>query len=57
MPVQVRTLVQPMPVQFPGYTDYQFGGKAVTEGVFSNEDNPFDLDFERNARPIPPGPR
>ncbi|MEO8315560.1 MAG: MG2 domain-containing protein, partial [Pseudomonadota bacterium] len=46
LPVKVRTLVQPVSVQFPGYSDYQFGGPAVTEGVFSNENNPFDFDFE-----------
>ncbi len=46
LPVKVRTLVQPVPVQPAGYGDYQFGGKAVVEGVFSNENNAFDFDFE-----------
>ncbi len=46
LPVKVRTLVQPVPIQYPGYSDYQFGGKAVVEGVFSNENSPFDFDFE-----------
>ncbi len=46
LPVKVRTLVQPVPVQYAGYDDYQFGGKAVVEGVFTGDNNPFDLDFE-----------
>jgi uncharacterized protein YfaS (alpha-2-macroglobulin family) len=49
LPVKVRTLVQPLPIQVPGYTDYQFGGKPVVEGVFPNENNPFDFDFESPA--------
>ncbi|MET0293325.1 MAG: MG2 domain-containing protein [Steroidobacteraceae bacterium] len=44
LPVRVRTVVQPSPVQFADYGDYTFGGKPVTEGVVNETGN--EIDFE-----------
>jgi uncharacterized protein YfaS (alpha-2-macroglobulin family) len=44
--VKVRTLIEPQPVQFPGYTDYTFGGKEVKEGIISLGQGPADFDFD-----------
>jgi alpha-2-macroglobulin len=46
LPVKVRTLVEPAPVQFPGYADYVFGGKPVQEGITTLGQGPADFDFE-----------
>jgi len=46
LPVKVRTLVEPEPVQFPGYSDYVFGGKPVAEGITTIGQGPADFDFE-----------
>src|SRR6185437_4102457 len=46
LPVKVRTLVEPEPVQFPGYSDYVFGGKPVEEGITTIGQGPADFDFE-----------
>lgn len=35
MPVSLRTLVEPRPLQFAGYGDYEFGGAPVREGLVS----------------------
>ncbi|MBS0613539.1 MAG: hypothetical protein JSS24_10245 [Proteobacteria bacterium] len=46
LPIKVRSLVEPMPLNVPGYEDYRFGGKSVTEGIVEGGRAPFDLDFE-----------
>ncbi|HEV2443205.1 MAG TPA: MG2 domain-containing protein, partial [Steroidobacteraceae bacterium] len=46
LPVKVRTLVEPQPVQFPGYSDYTFGGKPVEEGITTLGQGPADFDFD-----------
>jgi alpha-2-macroglobulin len=46
LPVKVRTLIEPEPVQFPGYSDYVFGGKPVEEGITTLGEGPADFDFE-----------
>jgi len=46
LPVKVRTVVEPQPVQFPGYSDYVFGGNTVSEGITSLGQGPADFDFE-----------
>lgn len=46
LPVKVRTLVEPAPMQFPGYSDYIFGGKPVAEGITTLGQGPADFDFD-----------
>ena len=46
LPVKVRTLVEPEPAQFPGYSDYTFGGKPVHEGITTLGQGPADFDFD-----------
>jgi alpha-2-macroglobulin len=46
LPVTVRTLVEPQAVQFPGYSDYVFGGTPVAEGITTLGQGPEDFDFE-----------
>ena len=46
LPVKVRTLVEPEPMQFPGYSDYIFGGKPVEEGITTLGQGPADFDFD-----------
>ncbi len=46
LPVKVRTLVEPEAMQFPGYSDYTFGGKQVEEGITTVGQGPADLDFD-----------
>jgi len=46
LPVKVRTLIEPQPVEFPGYSDYTFGGKAVEEGITTLGQGPADFDFD-----------
>jgi uncharacterized protein YfaS (alpha-2-macroglobulin family) len=46
LPVKVRTLIEPQPMQFAGYTDYVFGGKQVEEGITTLGQGPADLDFD-----------
>jgi hypothetical protein len=46
LPVKVRTLVEPQPVQFPGYSGYVFGGKPVEEGITTLGEGPADFDFD-----------
>src|SRR6185295_8455019 len=46
MPVKVRTLVQPWPLEHAGYDDYRFDGAPVQEGVQIMEGGYWDLDFE-----------
>ncbi|MDE2448405.1 MAG: hypothetical protein KGO22_05500 [Gammaproteobacteria bacterium] len=47
LPVKVRTLVQPEPVRFPGYSDYVFGGNPIKEGITTLGEGPADFDFDR----------
>lgn len=47
LPVKLRTVVEPRPVQFAGFGDYQFGGAPVVAGMSSNAGTPDDFDFER----------
>jgi alpha-2-macroglobulin len=49
LPVKVRTLVEPRPLHFDGYADYQFGGTPVREGVTTMGNGPADFDFESDA--------
>ena len=46
LPVRMRTLVEPEPVQFPGYSDYTFGGKPVAAGITTLGQGPADFDFD-----------
>jgi uncharacterized protein YfaS (alpha-2-macroglobulin family) len=46
LPVKVRTLIEPQPVQFQGYSDYTFGGSAVAAGITVLGQGPADFDFE-----------
>ena len=46
LPVKVRTLIEPQPVQFPGYSDYVFGGRPVAEGITTLGQGPADFDFD-----------
>ena len=46
LPVKVRTLVEPQPMQFSGYSDYVFGGNPVAEGISSLGQGPMDFDFD-----------
>jgi alpha-2-macroglobulin len=46
LPVKVRALVEPEPMQFPGYSDYIFGGKPVAEGITTLGQGPADFDFD-----------
>ncbi|MFO1469281.1 MAG: MG2 domain-containing protein [Steroidobacteraceae bacterium] len=51
LPVKVRSLVEPVPQNFPGYEDYSFGGKPVKEGVV--EGGPMSGDYDFEAGPAP----
>jgi hypothetical protein len=44
--VKVRTLIEPEPIRFPGYSDYTFGGKPVSEGITILGQGPADFDFD-----------
>ncbi len=46
LPIKVRTLMEPQPMQFPGYSDYVFGGEPVEEGITTLGQGPADFDFE-----------
>ena len=46
LPVKVRTVLEPQPVQFAGYSDYVFGGKPVEEGITTLGQGPADFDFD-----------
>ncbi len=46
LPVKVRTLIEPEPMQFPGYSDYVFGGNPVAEGITTLGQGPADFDFD-----------
>ena len=46
LPVKVRTLIEPQRMQFPGYSDYVFGGDPVEEGITTLGEGPADFDFE-----------
>ena len=46
LPVKVRTLMEPEPMEFPGYSDYVFGGNPVAEGISTLGQGPADFDFE-----------
>jgi alpha-2-macroglobulin len=46
LPVKVRTFVEPQPLHPEGYSDYQFGGARVEEGVVTEGTAPADFDFE-----------
>jgi alpha-2-macroglobulin len=56
MPVKVRTLVQPWPLEHPGYDDFRFDGAPVQEGVQIMEGGYWDLDFEGEG-PQQPSPK
>jgi uncharacterized protein YfaS (alpha-2-macroglobulin family) len=47
--VKLRTLVEPRPVHFADYPDYQFGGAPVQEGLTATGNGPADFDFENSA--------
>jgi alpha-2-macroglobulin len=49
LPVKVRTFVEPRPLHIADYTDYQFGGAPVKEGVVSEGAGPADYDFESQS--------
>lgn len=49
LPVEVRTLVEPEPLRFPDYPDYQFGGAPVREGITTAGIGPADFDFESQS--------
>ena len=44
--VKVRTLIEPIAQQFPGYSDYTFGGIPVTPGITTTAQGPADFDFD-----------
>ena len=46
LPVKVRTLVEPEAIQFPGYSDYTFGGNTVAVGITTVGEGPADFDFD-----------
>jgi uncharacterized protein YfaS (alpha-2-macroglobulin family) len=46
LPVKVRTFVEPQPLHPEGYSDYQFGGAPVEEGLVTEGTGPADFDFE-----------
>ena len=52
LPVRVRTLTEPEPVQFPGYSDYTFGGQAVAEGIQAVGQGPADFDFDPDGSEV-----
>ena len=49
LPVKLRTLVEPLPVGYPAYADYQFGGHPVKEGVTKSEHNATDLEEDEDG--------
>ncbi|MGH8201434.1 MAG: alpha-2-macroglobulin family protein [Steroidobacteraceae bacterium] len=53
LPVKVRALIEPQPVQFPGYSDYTFGGKPVAPGITALGQGPADFDFEPGGTDAP----
>ncbi|MBN1571382.1 MAG: hypothetical protein JXA73_26340 [Acidobacteria bacterium] len=46
LPVTLRTLVEPRPIQFPDYEDFEFGGAPVKEGIVESSGSMYDYDFE-----------
>jgi hypothetical protein len=46
IPVTVRTIVEPRPLQYPGYEDFEFGGAPVKEGIVESAGGQYDYDFE-----------
>ena len=46
LPVKVRMLVEPQAEHYPDYSDYQFGGEPLTEGVTTSGNGPDDYDFD-----------
>jgi len=58
LPVTLRSLVEPVPLQFPDYEDYQFGGKAVVEGIAAPAaGTAWDFDFENPQNAAAPKAR
>ncbi len=51
LPVKVRTVIEPQPMSFAGYEDYQFGGAPVKEGLVAGSGTPEDYDFEAGPAP------
>lgn len=51
LPVKLRTVVEPRPVEFRGYDDYEFGGTPVAEGIVTNGNGPADYDVESDSAP------
>lgn len=46
LPVTLRTIVEPRPMRYPGYEDFQFGGAPVKEGIVESSGAQYDYDFE-----------
>jgi uncharacterized protein YfaS (alpha-2-macroglobulin family) len=53
--VKVRSVVEPKPLSFSDYPDYQFGGEALHEGIRTSGNGPADLDFEDDGDADSPG--
>lgn len=51
MEVKLRTLVEPVPVRFADYEDFEFGGERPKEGRVSSSGQQYDIDFEAQADP------
>lgn len=48
---KLRTVVEPRPMQFAGYKDYQFGGAPVKEGIRTGDNSYFYSDEEETETP------
>ncbi len=46
LPVTLRAIVEPRPMRYAGYEDFQFGGSEVKEGVVESSGSRYDYDFE-----------
>ncbi|MGA9028012.1 MAG: MG2 domain-containing protein, partial [Steroidobacteraceae bacterium] len=45
---KLRTLIQPQELRFAGFSDFQFGGKPVSEGIVNNDTSTGSYDFEED---------
>jgi uncharacterized protein YfaS (alpha-2-macroglobulin family) len=57
LPVTLRSVVEPRPMQFSDYADFQFGGAPVVEGIVESGGSRWDYDFERGEGPKVPKAR
>jgi uncharacterized protein YfaS (alpha-2-macroglobulin family) len=48
LPVKLRTVVEPWPIQHVGYDNFRFGGEPVKEGLQVSEGAWWDVDFEED---------